>query len=309
MKKSILLLVSVCLLFGIFYALNTKNYVPEVISEKKTAELIRYIEDIYKINPHDFNMLSLTRYNDSLYLSVRERLLDQGLHLVLYIPEKNCQDCVVKVIEKFKSFPDFMQDRIFLMTAFPRERDVRMWLSSHKYQYPVYNSLSFGTGSNVTRKRLTLFLVNGTGIPSNFFQIERIFPDISDNYYNFVIAEFEKEMVGLEEDEELSDDEKPEIRVSNKHDFGELNMKDKVFTVFEFENLSEAPLVITDVRTNCGCTVPEWDKKPIGKGGKLKVKVEFVAEQTGIFTKRITVYTNAKGSPHSLTITGNVRNN
>ena len=307
MRKSILLFVSACLIFGLFYLLNTKNYVPEVISEKKTAELIRYIEDVYKINSHDFNILSLTRYNDSLYRSVSERLSDKGLHLVLYIPEKNCQDCIVKMIEKFSSLPAAMQDRIFIMTSFPRERDVRMWLGSHKYRYPVYNSVSFGTGAFVFKNRVTLFMVNSSGVPYGFFVPDRIVPDISDNYFNYVISAFEKETVGIEEDEALSSDEKPEIKVPGTHNFGELTLKEKVFTYFEFENLTSVPFVIADVRTNCGCTVSEWDRKPAGKGEKLSVKVEFSAEEIGFFSKRITVFSNAKGSPHTLTIAGNVK--
>ena len=307
MGKNILLIVSACLLFGLFYWFNTKNHVTKGHYEMRNKDLLNYVEDIYKISAYDFKISSLTHFNDSLFRSINERLRNNDLQLVLYIPQNYCQDCVIRIIDKFKSLPDIMQDKIFIMTSFTRERDVRMWLSSHKYRYPVYNSLSFGMTNFGSKNRMTLFLVDSSGIPSNFFMLEKIFPDISDKYLNYVISEFEKDMGGFEYEEELSSDEKPEIKFNSKHDFGALNLRDKVFTCFEFENLSSAPFVINEVRTNCGCTVTEWDKKPVGKGGILKVKVEFVAESIGIFSKRITVFTNAKNSPHSLTITGVVR--
>ena len=307
MRKKILLLFSACLIFGIFYWLNTKNSVTNELFEKRNTELLKYIEEVYKINAQDFKISSLTHFNDSLYTSIDERLSDNDLQFVLFIPQNYCQDCIIRLIDRFKSLPAFMQDKIIIMTAFERERDVRMWISSHKYRYPVYNSLTIGTSDFSARKRLTLFLANSAGIPSNFFMPERITPDISNNYFNFVISEFEKKMGIRKSEEELSGNEKPEIKVNNKHDFGELNLRDKVFTCFEFENLSPAPLIINDVRTNCGCTVSAWDKNPAGKGGILKVKVEFVAETVGIFSKRITVFSNAKDSPHSLTITGDVK--
>ena len=97
-----------------------------------------------------------------------------------------------------------------------------------------------------------------------------------------------------------------------------LNTKDNTkIAYFEEENLELKkyiegiyainPLFITDVRTNCGCTASEWDRKPANTGEKLKVKVEFTAENTGFFSKRITVFSNAKDSPHNLTITGKVK--
>jgi len=307
MRKIGILFTVACLLFVLLYFLNTNSYVSKDQNEKRNSDYLKYIEEIYKINANEFNINSLMYFNDSLYLSINKRLLGNEFQLVLYIPANNCQDCVIRAIEKLKSLPALIQDKIFIMTSFSRERDIRMWISSHKYKYPVYNSINFRATVFASKNRLTLFLEHSSGIPSNFFILEKIFPYISENYFNYIISIFEKGINGIGDERELLGDEKPEIQVLKKHDFSELTLKEKVFTYFEFENLSSLPFIITDVRTNCGCTMPEWDRKPVGKNGILRVKVEFVAENTGIFSKRITVFSNAKDSPHTLTIAGNVK--
>ncbi len=43
---------------------------------------------------------------------------------------------------------------------------------------------------------------------------------------------------------------------------------------FEFTNTGDAPLIIKDVKSTCGCTVPTKPKEPIapGKTGEIEVK-------------------------------------
>jgi len=306
--KNLLLFLAALLLFGLFYLLNTKNYTSRLHVDREIADLKNYIEDVYKINPYDFKISSLEHFNDSAYQSMSERLLNGGLQLVMYVPENACADCIIREYDKMNFLPGYVQDNTFIMTSFPRVRDVKMWLNSREYRYPVYNSSSFGKSDFGAENQLTLFLVDESGIPANFFIVKRQYPDFSDNYYKHVVSEFAKKHGDFENEDNTPDDEKPEIKVINRHDFGELSLKDKVFTCFEFENTSTVPFHITDISTNCGCTVPEWERKPVGIGETAKVKVEFVAETAGFFSKRITVYSNAKGSPHTLTIVGRVKN-
>ncbi len=59
-------------------------------------------------------------------------------------------------------------------------------------------------------------------------------------------------------------------------DFGEVNQGDIVEHVFKFTNTGKIPLLISNARSTCGCTVPEWPKELIdpGKGGEIKVKFD-----------------------------------
>jgi len=78
-------------------------------------------------------------------------------------------------------------------------------------------------------------------------------------------------------------------------DFGTHNEGDILDTVFKFKNTGEVPLVITNVKTSCGCTTPYWPKKPIQPGESEEIKVRFnTAHKPGKQTKTITIHANTK---------------
>ncbi|SMO66127.1 Protein of unknown function [Saccharicrinis carchari] len=91
-------------------------------------------------------------------------------------------------------------------------------------------------------------------------------------------------------------------------DFGAIKEEaGKVSHSFTFTNTGSLPLVIHNVRASCGCTSPEWSKKPIVPGGKGFVKVTFdPANRPGNFNKTITVTANTENANTVLRITGNV---
>lgn len=77
------------------------------------------------------------------------------------------------------------------------------------------------------------------------------------------------------------------------HDFGTINEGDVVEHIFEFENTGDAPLIISDAKGSCGCTVPEWPKEPIGIGEKGQIKVKFNSrKKPGIQNKTVTITAN-----------------
>ena len=47
------------------------------------------------------------------------------------------------------------------------------------------------------------------------------------------------------------------------YDFGKIQEGDTVTHDFGFTNTGNAPLLISDISTGCGCTVAEWPRKPI----------------------------------------------
>ncbi|PIB33956.1 hypothetical protein BFP72_00160 [Reichenbachiella sp. 5M10] len=91
------------------------------------------------------------------------------------------------------------------------------------------------------------------------------------------------------------------------HDFGTINEGDKVIHVFEFENTGDAPLIISDAKGSCGCTVPEWPKEPIGIGEKGEIKVEFNSrKKPGIQNKTVTITANTFPKQTRIKIKANV---
>jgi len=58
-------------------------------------------------------------------------------------------------------------------------------------------------------------------------------------------------------------------------EFGEINEGDVIDTVFTFKNIGKEPLIISNAKAGCGCTVPEWPKEPIAPGESGKIAVKF----------------------------------
>ena len=91
----------------------------------------------------------------------------------------------------------------------------------------------------------------------------------------------------------------PKIEFKDKDntiDYGKVTKEeDSGVRVFEFTNTGTAPLIITDVKSSCGCTVPSKPTEPIapGKTGKIEVKYNM---NPGPIRKTITVETNAINS-------------
>lgn len=91
------------------------------------------------------------------------------------------------------------------------------------------------------------------------------------------------------------------------HEFGDIIQGDKVEHTFTFENTGNEPLILTDVRTTCGCTAPEWPKTPVAPGASAELKVVFnSAGKMGVQTKTITVMSNAVNSPGRVRIKTNI---
>jgi hypothetical protein len=88
----------------------------------------------------------------------------------------------------------------------------------------------------------------------------------------------------------------PKIEFKDKDntiDYGTTNKDDdNGLRSFEFTNTGDADLVIINVQSTCGCTIPTKPTEPIkpGKTGKIDVKYNM---HTGPIRKTITVESNA----------------
>jgi hypothetical protein len=89
--------------------------------------------------------------------------------------------------------------------------------------------------------------------------------------------------------------------------FGEVQQSALVKHDFKFKNSGKVPLIVTDIRTTCGCTVPEWTKSPIAPGAEDVVKVVFNTEgKEGFQEKKITIIANSLPAETELVVKGNV---
>ena len=84
----------------------------------------------------------------------------------------------------------------------------------------------------------------------------------------------------------------------SEHDFGTIEQGTPQETIFKFTNTGNAPLIITNATSTCGCTVPEYPKNtPIAPGDSGELLVKFNGSGQNQVTKTITVSANTeKGS-------------
>ena len=89
-------------------------------------------------------------------------------------------------------------------------------------------------------------------------------------------------------------------------DYGQIEKGSDGLRIFEFTNTGNEPLIITDVKSSCGCTVPEKPKDPIAPGASSVIKVKYDTKRVGKIRKTVTVYSNATEPIKALKIKGEV---
>ena len=91
------------------------------------------------------------------------------------------------------------------------------------------------------------------------------------------------------------------------HDFGKLIEGESVSYSFKFTNTGQSDLVIADVTTSCGCTVPVYPKTPVRPGQQETIKVTFnSAGKKGFQTKNIVIIANTQPNTTILKIKAEV---
>jgi hypothetical protein len=100
----------------------------------------------------------------------------------------------------------------------------------------------------------------------------------------------------------------PVISLDKKEfDFGTVTDGDIIETTFILTNTGKSPLIITDAKTTCGCTVPTWPKdKPIAPGESTEIAVKFNTNGKGggRQVKDVTLFTNTATGREILRIKG-----
>jgi hypothetical protein len=80
-------------------------------------------------------------------------------------------------------------------------------------------------------------------------------------------------------------------------DFGTIAEGQKVEVNFRFRNTGATPLVITQVRPSCGCTIAEQPQEPIAPGAEGHISATFNSQgHPGANRKTLFVTANTKGS-------------
>ncbi|WP_257667863.1 DUF1573 domain-containing protein [Parapedobacter tibetensis] len=93
---------------------------------------------------------------------------------------------------------------------------------------------------------------------------------------------------------------------AESHDFGKIPQNNPVSHEFSFTNVGTEPIIISQVKPSCGCSVAEFTKTPVKPGESGKIKVTYDAKAKQPFTKNFTIRSNTKTPVKTLYIKGEV---
>ena len=87
-------------------------------------------------------------------------------------------------------------------------------------------------------------------------------------------------------------------------DYGKIELNADGVRVFKFKNVGKSPLIIDNIKSSCGCTVPKKPTEPILPGDSGEIEVKYATNRPGGFSKSITVKSNASEPTKMLRIKG-----
>jgi hypothetical protein len=90
-------------------------------------------------------------------------------------------------------------------------------------------------------------------------------------------------------------------------DFGTVNEGEKVSHTYTFTNNGEEPLILSNAKGSCGCTVPSWPREPIAPGATGEITVEFNSKnKKGKRNQKVTVTANTNPPQSFIYLKGDV---
>lgn len=93
----------------------------------------------------------------------------------------------------------------------------------------------------------------------------------------------------------------------SSYEFGDIYQGDRVEHVFKYTNAGTEPLILSNVKTTCGCTVPSFSREPLAPGASDEILVKFnSAGKMGLQNKVITITSNAVNNTERIKIVSNV---
>jgi len=90
--------------------------------------------------------------------------------------------------------------------------------------------------------------------------------------------------------------------------YGDIARNSDGVKVLKFTNVGKSPIIITNVKGSCGCTVPTSPKEPILPGEEGEIQIKYATNRIGPFSKTVTITSNALRSNIVIPVKGKVLN-
>lgn len=217
--------------------------------------------------------------------------------LVFRFSGHNCETCIASEVDLINKLN--LSEHVIGFASYDNLRMLKLAKFKHNIQFPIYY-LPFGhecilPESKEKLERPYLFMM-GPELRAKHILFPSIrHPEMSDKYYQEVSFLLNDSLVN------------ENLFLEKMVDLGTV-LKGKTYkAIFEYSNNTFGPLVIEDVKASCGCTVPQWDRKPLEMGKSSKLTVLFTPETSGYNSKFIMVSLNKSTYPIRLILKANVK--
>ena len=90
------------------------------------------------------------------------------------------------------------------------------------------------------------------------------------------------------------------------YEMGTIKTGDRTVLELKLKNTLQKPVVINEVIRFCGCTIPEFETSPILPQKSSVVKITFVADHVGLFSKSVKIYLDTQEKPVQILFKGEI---
>jgi hypothetical protein len=238
--------------------------------------------------------------NDSIADLLRNYTKDKTI-LILRFDKYSCSSCTDNAIADLLSFKDSIgSQNIFILFSTENKKDITLLKNQIKNSFNIISvkegDINFeGISENLP---LHFFMLDSQLKPFCIYFYAPEFSKLNRKYFNTVYQRFFEKGITGKVSITTVESEQTEIELKNLH-AGKTSE-----AVFILKNTGTNPLVIQQVESSCGCTVPDWEKQPIAAGKTTEIKVRITPEEKEYFHKTITVHCNTESGQVSLKIKG-----
>ena len=247
--------------------------------------------------------------NISCYVSGRETLpeicdewFQKDFKILMYVDSAGCSDCRLKLFEWKQLIGEadslFHGKVGFLLFFQPKSaREMTLLFTRDRFDYPVFMDI------NGTINRLNDF-PKEMGFQCFLLDSDNKVLAIGNPVLNMNVWELYKSQIagGMMTEPKVLTTATVDKTI---HDYGTIRIGDSNAANFTITNTGSSSLVIFRVSASCGCTNVEWEKQPIAPGETTTIRVDITPDETGYFSKTITVYCNIQDTPVRLMVKGN----
>lgn len=221
-----------------------------------------------------------------------------SLKLVIRFSELNCEKCYTEELERIME--SGLSQYAVGIASFSNMRVLELIRRKLGLPFPIYY-ISFTDERELFPESLQKMRT-----PYVFLMDERcksrylFFPSLN---HSKVSSEYYKKVYSM-----LMNANKNDIEIFEEKsiDLGKITLGKPYEAFFKYKNNSDGYLVIDDIKVSCGCTQPNWEKRPLGKGDSAKLCVTFIPNTIGYNLKTLMVRHNKSKYPVKLFIRADV---